>query len=99
MAIEYPDCQEELSAAVKDFLARRTDSKEAKDARGRHATVDEHHVFLLMFMYLHGGMLQFTGPFLPGIKVSAGQVSRLLTNAMPVVAAECITDLALCRGC
>ena len=91
VTLQYPDCTREIRAAENVVLRRREDSGEAKDRRGRQPQVDSFHLFLLMFMYVHGGMMQFTGPFLPGICVSEAQVSRLLRNGVPVVAAEWAT--------
>ncbi len=51
-----------------------------------HEVVDQFHLFLLVFVYVFGGVLQFVAPFLPGINVSQGQFSCLLVNATPKMA-------------
>jgi hypothetical protein len=50
--------------------------------------VDSFHCFLLVFLYVHGGVLEFQAPILPGIEVSQSHFSRLLNNYTPVVASN-----------
>lgn len=81
---QLPGCQKELEIAFSVVLAR---SKKKADSghRGHATVVDDFHLFLLVFMYVHGGVLDEWAPFLPGIGISKSQCSRLLRNTVPVV--------------
>ncbi len=80
--LEHPQGLEQALLVVG---ANRGFGQEEKQRSGSHKTVDEFHLFLLVFMYVHGGAQQFMAPFLPGVKVSQGHFSRLLVNSTPVV--------------
>lgn len=86
MQQQYPHKEEALERALHVVASRRGFGPDEKERRASHQVVDNFHLFLLVFMYIHGGALQFMAPFLPGIKVSQGQFSRLLVNATPEVA-------------
>ncbi len=47
----------------------KTRKSVGKDSRGRKTSVDDRHVFLLVFVYVFGGMFEWAGPLLPGIRV------------------------------
>jgi hypothetical protein len=83
---QFPEHPEGLERALHIVGASRAFGPEEKQRTGSHMTVDEFHLFLLVFMYVHGGVQQFMAPFLPGVKVSQGHFSRLLVNSTPVVA-------------
>lgn len=85
----YPAVHAELQRAKETVVQRRVaDSGLEKANCGPKAVVSGYHLFLLVFMYVHGGMMEFTAPFLPGIQVSQSHFSRLLMNATPVVASK-----------
>jgi hypothetical protein len=86
MQQQFPNAHGALERALHVVASRRAFGPEEKQRTAAHKVVDDFHLFLLVFMYVHGGVLQFMAPFLPGIKVSQSQFSRLLDNATPVVA-------------
>lgn len=99
MLQQYPAATAELKRAFETVFARRVAvGDHEKDARGRHAVVSNYHLFLLVFMYVHGGVLEFNAPFLPGIGVSESQFSRLLMNSTPVVASQWAARYYCTRG-
>ena len=86
MQQQFPSAPEALERALHVVASRRALGTEEKQRAVAHKVVDDFHLFLLVFMYVHGGVLQFMAPFLPGIKVSQSHFSRLLGNATPAVA-------------
>jgi hypothetical protein len=85
VAEQFPGCGEAVEAAKQAVLARFIDSERPKDTRGRKAEVEPFSAFLLVFMYVFGGQLEFMAPILPGIHCSKGHFSRLLDIFAPVV--------------
>jgi hypothetical protein len=85
IAEQFPGCGEAVEAAKQAVLARGIDSERPKDTRGRKAEVEPFSAFLLVFMYVFGGQLEFMAPILPGIECSMGHFSRLLSIYAPVV--------------
>lgn len=84
---QFPEDCSFVSEAVLSVQQRRCwiyDNE--KDSRGRLPVVDEFALFLIPFMYVYGGVMEYMAPFLPGIHVSQPQFSRLLLNVAPVVA-------------
>jgi hypothetical protein len=80
---QMPGCKRELELAFEHVSNHQ--KKSSSGHRGNATVVDDFHLFLLVFMYIHGGVLEEWSPFLPGIKVSKSQCSRLLRNTVPVV--------------
>ncbi len=79
-------CAHEVEAAFNVVSARRSHSEVKETRRGPRPKVDAFHLFLLPFMFVHGGVLEAWAPFLPGVGVSQSQFSRLLAVAGPAVA-------------
>ncbi len=57
-----------------------------KAKQGRKPSVDVQHLFLLPFLYVFGGLFEWSGHFLPGFHIGQSQVSVLLQNSIPIVA-------------
>jgi hypothetical protein len=74
-----------VKRAEEKVLKERVVATKPKDPRGRKAVVEPFSVFLLVFMYVHGGVREFEAPFLPGVFCSQSQFSCLLDNAASVV--------------
>lgn len=83
--LQFPGCEDEVKRAEEKVSKRRVVRKEPKDRRGRKAVVEPFSVFLLVFMYVHGGVREFEAPFLPGVFCSQSHFSRLLDLAASVV--------------
>lgn len=103
---QMPDLHEPLAAARTEVFSRRVNVSERISNRGRPELVDQFHCFLLVFAYVHGGVLEFQAPFIPGLGVTESHFSRLLNVFTPVVAAQWASlyyrqrDLAwMCKNC
>lgn len=95
---QMPGCGAELQAAYAAVFARRVHGDSKASQQGRKPIVDSFHLFLLPFMYVHGGMLQAWAPFLPGVGVSQSHFSRLVTVATPVVSWSWASNYYCKRG-
>ena len=83
---QFPGVGDLLHRSLLAVGMRRAVDAEEKVSGKAHPRVDAFHLFLLVFMYVHGGVMEYMAPFLPGIGVSQGHFSRLLVNSTPVVA-------------
>lgn len=82
---QFPGLSDETDLAHDAVLCQRGFCEEKKDPRGRKPVVEPFAVFLLVMMYVHGGVLEFMAPFLPGIGCGQSQFSRILDNATPLI--------------
>lgn len=88
LLIAFPELKSVMDTAMAPLLASADEDDEPKSHRGAPPVVDHFHLFLLVFMYVHGGVLEFMAPFLPGIGITQEQFSRLLNISTPVVASK-----------
>jgi hypothetical protein len=84
----FPNLSGELKVALAVVSEKTSFSDGKMDLRGAKPIVDNYHLFLLVFMYVRGGVKEFMAPFLSGVRVSQSQFSRLQNNATPVVAGK-----------
>lgn len=83
---QFPGLESLIDNAMSSMSSQHRAPDGVKSNCGAPVVVDNFHLFLLVFMYVHGGVLEAWSSFLPGIGVSQGQFSRLLHTAAPVVA-------------
>ena len=81
----HQDIDPELIDFVLGEQMKKQRRKEKKDTRGVKPKVNEAHVFLLPFLYIFGGLLEWAGHFLPGFHIGQAQMSVLLQHSINVV--------------
>lgn len=92
---------------IADLLRTACDAIKTKDEQllnrqkkrtGAPPVVDAKHLFLIPFVYVYGGFMQWQASFLPGLHVNQSQFSVLLATTLPIVVERWVPRYYRARG-
>ena len=83
-----PGVEDEIKAVEEEFLSNSGRERTPQKNRGKKRVVDDEHLFLVPFLYILGGFLEWQFELLPGFHVEQQHVSELLHLSLPVVCSK-----------
>jgi hypothetical protein len=83
-----PGCEDEIKAVAAELRGRSGQERTPQMKRGKKRVVDDEHLFLIPFLYVMGGFLEWQFELLPGFGVQQQHISELLHLSLPVVCSK-----------
>jgi hypothetical protein len=83
-----PGCEDEIEAVAAELRGRSGQERTPQMNRGKKRVVDDEHLFLIPFLYVMGGFLEWQFELLPGFGFQQQHISELLHLSLPVVCSK-----------